>query len=333
MYYFTDRATTKLHSELGMPNIVTLDSLRAMMPEADLWPQGRMWGLHDFTMKSAQTGEIFRQRVEVTYGGADNVADWAELAQFVNYDGHRAMFEAQSQHRMGLLIWMSHPAWTSLTWQTYDYFFEPTAAYFGCKKASEPLHIQWNPLSDSVEVVNYSGGNHKGLTAHAEIRNLDGAVVWEKTAALDSNEDSVGSPIKMEYPSGLTPVQFIRLQLTEGDRVISTNFYMRGVDGAENYRAIREMPRVKVEAATKVEREGRRWRLTTELHNVSDTPALMVKVKAVRETTGDRILPVMYTDNYVALMPGERQTIVTDVDDADTRGEKPRIVVEGFNLQ
>jgi hypothetical protein len=56
-------------------------------------------------------------------------------------------------------------------------------------------------------------------------------------------------------------------------------------------------------------------------------------VKAVRETTGDRILPVIYSDNYVAVMPGERQTIRTELDDADTRGEKPRIVVEGFNLQ
>ena len=59
----------------------------------------------------------------------------------------------------------------------------------------------------------------------------------------------------------------------------------------------------------------------------------MVKVKAVRATTGDRILPALYSDNYVALMPGERQTIITDLADADTRGETPRIVVEGFNLQ
>jgi hypothetical protein len=42
---------------------------------------------------------------------------------------------------------------------------------------------------------------------------------------------------------------------------------------------------------------------------------------------------VLYNDNYVALMPGERRTITSDMDDADTRGEKPRIVVEGFNLQ
>ncbi len=331
-YYFSDRATPKLHSELGMPNIVTLDSLRAMMAEPDLWPQGRMWGLHDFAMHGAQAGATFRRRLEDSYGAADNVADWVELAQFVNYDGHRAMFEAQSKNRMGLLMWMSHPAWTSLTWQTYDYFLEPTAAYFGCKKASERLHIQWNPLTDGVEVVNYSAGNRKGLTVHAEIRNLDGVVQWEKDASVASNEDSVESPFKLEHPAGATPVQFILLRLNDGDQVISTNFYLSGSDGTENYRAIRGMPKAKVEAATHVERQGDRWRLTTDLHNVSDAPVLMVKVKVVRETTGDRILPVLYSDNYMALMPGERQTIITDVSDADTRGERPRIVVEGFNL-
>jgi hypothetical protein len=331
-WYFQNRATAKLHSELGMPNIVTLDSLRAMMPESALWPQGRMWGMHDFTMQSAQAGQTFRDRVEKSYGGANNVADWVELAQFVDYEGHRAMYEAQSKNRMGLLIWMSHPAWTSLTWQTYDYFFDPSAGYFGAKKASEPLHIQWNQATDDVEVVNYSAGNRKGLTAHAEIYNMDGGRVWEKSATLDSTQDSDATPVRMEWPARLSPVHFIRLTLTEGGRVVSTNFYWRGTE-EDNFRAIRKMPRVKVEATTKVQHEGRRWLLVTELFNPSGTPALMIRVKAVRETTGDRILPVIYSDNYVAVMPGERQTIRTELDDADTRGEKPRIVVEGFNLQ
>lgn len=66
---------------------------------------------------------------------------------------------------MGLLMWMSHPCWPSMVWQTYDYYLEPTAAYFAIKKASEPLHIQWNPATDEVEVVNYSAGTHSHLTA------------------------------------------------------------------------------------------------------------------------------------------------------------------------
>jgi hypothetical protein len=330
-YYFTERATTKFHSEMGMPNIVTLDSLRLMMPEAAMWPQGRMWGLHDFCLRGAQGGASFIERIRSSYGGAENVEDWLQLAQFVNYEGYRAMFEAQSRNRMGLLIWMSHPAWPSFVWQTYDYYLEPTAAYFGVKKASEPLHVQWNPVTETVEVVNYSGGDAHGLSAHVAVLNLDGSLQWEKSVTVDSPEDSTQAAIKMEYPSGLTPVHFLRLELKRDDNVISENFYWRGLQDGD-YRALRDLPKVTLKASTSAERQGDRWRLTTELHNNSKTPALMVRLKAVREKNGDRILPALYSDNYISLMPGERRTVVTELRQADTRGERPRIAVDGFNI-
>jgi hypothetical protein len=327
--YF-ERAPALFHSEMGMPNIVTMDSLALMMPEAAMWPQGRMWGLHDFCLKGAQGGTSFLERIRNSYGGAETVADWLGLAQFVNYDGYRAMFEAQSRNRMGLLIWMSHPAWPSMVWQTYDYYLEPTAAYFGAKKASEPLHIQWNPLAESVEVVNYSGGDARGLSAHVAILNMDGSVQWEQTTSVDSSEDSTVACIKMEYPAGLSPVHFLKLKLKRGVDVVSENFYWRGLQEGD-YRALRDLPKVSLDAPTSVEREGDHWRLTTELYNSSKTPALMIRLKAVRERSGDRILPALYSDNYISLMPGERRTIRTEVQHADTRGEPPGIVVTGFN--
>jgi hypothetical protein len=226
---------------------------------------------------------------------------------------------------------MSHPTWPSFVWQTYDYYLEPTAAYFGARKASEPLHIQWNPVTESVEVVNYNGGNAQGLTASVEVLNMSGERQWTKSAEVNSDEDSVQSPIRMEYPADLTPVYFLRLKLTRGAAVISENFYWRGSE-QYNYRALRDLPTVVLQNATRVERQGARWILTTELTNPTRTPALMVRLKAVRAQTGDRILPVLYGDNYIALMPGEKRTIRTEVQHADTRGEQPRIVVEGFNV-
>jgi hypothetical protein len=237
------------------------------------------------------------------------------------------MYEAQGAKRMGLLIWMSHPTWPTFVWQTYDYYLEPTAAYFGAKKACEPLHIQWNPLTDNIEVVNYSGGDARGLTAGVQLLNMDGAVKWERSAPVDSSEDSVAAPIHIEYPDGLTPVHFIRLKLTRGGETVSENFYWRGLE-EYNYRALRELPKVKLEAVTHTARQGGRWMLTTTVHNPAKTPVLMVKVKAVREKSGDRILPAIYSDNYIALMPGEQRTIRTEVEDADTRGEPPAIVIE-----
>jgi Exo-beta-D-glucosaminidase Ig-fold domain/Glycosyl hydrolases family 2/F5/8 type C domain/Glycosyl hydrolases family 2, sugar binding domain len=349
-FYFDQRATAKLHSELGMANVVTMDSLRQMMPPGDQWPRGAVWGLHDFTTRGAQQGGALEETIKQTYGAAADAAEWVELAQFTNYDGHRAMFEAQSKNRMGVLMWMSHPCWPSFVWQTYDYYLEPTAGYFGAKKGCEPLHVQWNPRHDTVEVVNYSAGHRASLNVRASILNADGSVQWEQTATIDSQEDSVVAPITLAFPAtGLSPLHFVRLTLTAGGKTISENTYLRSlttyrVPGmsfgpihipeypAFDLRAVRTLPKVNLRSATTAERQGDRWVLRTELENPSQTPALLVHLKAVREQSGDRILPALYDDNYVTLLPGETRRLRTELEQADTRGERPGIAIDGFNV-
>jgi hypothetical protein len=330
-YYFKNRATAKLHSELGMPNIVTIDSLHQMMPESSRWPQGLTWGLHDFNLHSNVRISELVSMMDKYFGGADNAEDWVTLAQFINYDGYRAIFEAQSKNRMGILLWMSHPCWPSFVWQTYDYYFDPTAAYFGSKKGSEPLHIQWNPLTDNIEVVNYSAGHVRDLTAKAEILNIDGFVQWQKSARVESMEDTVASPITLDFPTGLSPIHFIRLKLMHGDAMVSENFYWRPAQEG-NYLALKALPKVKIETTTRAARQGNRWILQTDLKNPSAQPALMVQLRAVREKTGDRILPALFSDNFVSLMPGEQRRIEIQIENADTRGEKPTLAVRGFNV-
>jgi hypothetical protein len=160
---------------------------------------------------------------------------------------------------------------------------------------------------------------------------MDGSLEWEKTADLNSPEDSTVTGMRMEYPTGLSPVHFLRMELRRGSDIISENFYWRGLK-EDDYRALRELPKVALEKTTSAERQGDHWRLTTQLFNNSKTPALMVSLKVVREQSRDRILPALYSDNYIALMPGERRTIVTEVQQADTRGERPQIIVAGFNV-
>ena len=195
-YYF-EHAPTKLHSEMGSPNVVEMDILRRTIPESAMWPQGYQWPLHDYHEQNP-----FSTAVDKQYGVANNAGGWVSFAQFVDYDAYRGMFEGQSKNRLGLLIWMSHPAWPSLLWQTYDYFFDTDAGYYGAKKAAEPLHIQWNAATDAVEVVNYNAGEQTGLAAHAQVINIDGAVKWEKGATLDSHEDSTQSPMQLAVSCG-----------------------------------------------------------------------------------------------------------------------------------
>lgn len=330
--YFLLYGFNRFHSERGMPDVVTYESLKQMLPDSALWPQNNLWGLHDYCYEGAQGAASFNQIIEKGFGPASNAKEFTELAQWINYNGYRGMFEGRSRYRQGLLLWMSHPAWPSMVWQTYDYYFDPTAAYFGCKKASEPIHIQWNPVYDTVEVVNYSAGNMTGLSAKAQILNIDGSVQWEKEVNLNCREDSTAKCFRLEFPKSLSSVHFIKLTLKEGERLISDNFYWRGIEEG-NYKALREVPLTVLSKTTIAERKSDRWYLTTTLKNNSKIPALMIRLKVSGKYSGSIILPVFYSDNYFSLMPGEEKRVMMKFKEADTRGEKTVVEISGFNLE
>jgi Exo-beta-D-glucosaminidase Ig-fold domain/Glycosyl hydrolase 2 galactose-binding domain-like/F5/8 type C domain/Glycosyl hydrolases family 2 len=334
--YFLLYGNNKFHSERGMPNVMTYESLVKTIPESLLWPQSNLWGIHDYTLEGAQRAATFNEMIEKGFGKPKDAKEFTALAQWINYNGYRGIFEGRSTYRQGMLLWMSHPCWPSMVWQTYDYYFEPTAAYFGCKKGSEPVHIQWNPIwdfrnCDSVEVVNYNGKDRKGLIAKAQVINMDGSLMWEKEAVVDCKEDQTVKCFRLEFPAGLSSVHFIKLTLKQGSRIISDNFYWRGLEYG-NYRELRNMPKTRLETTTKVQRSGDDWLLTTSLRNTTSTPALMVRLKVIGNKSGERILPVFFSDNYVSLMPGEEKTITMKLYNSDTRGEKPEVEISGFNL-
>jgi len=322
--YFA-HAPEKLHSEIGSPNVPELPILRRTLSEHGLWPLGPEWALHDFHPRNP-----FVTAIEHDYGGAKSIAEFADLAQFVDYNAYRGMFEAQSNHRLGLLIWMSHPAWPSILWQTYDFFYDTDAAYYAAKHACEPLHVQWNANDGTVEVVNYSAGDRTALTAHAEVLGLDGKVQWQQTATVASANDSTVAPIHLEDPASLGHAHFLRLTLTQNGRLISRNFYWRGAQ-PEDYTALRTLAPAHVASKIDLHRTGAIWHGIVHLTNDSQTPALMLRAKVIDEH-GELIAPALYDDNYIALMPGESRDVHVTFDNADTRGGQPKIRLTGFNL-
>ncbi len=332
-YFTLENGKDKFHSERGMPNVMNYESLARTLKAEDLWPQSNKWGQHDYTMEGAQGGSSFNAIIEKGFGTPKNAKEFTELAQWVNYDGYRAMFESRSLNRKGLLLWMTHPAWPSMVWQTYDYYFEPTAGYFGSMKGNEPLHIQWNSATNQIEVVNYSAGSHPALEATAQLINMDGKVVWERKAKLSSEEDTTKRPFSLEFPKELSAAHFVKLYLREGDKVVSDNFYIRGTEEG-NYQAIRQMPKVALRQDVTInKRIDNKWEGSVTLTNPSQTPALMIRINLLGTEDGDQILPVFYSDNYFALLPNESKTVTFRFKDIDTRGTTPKIVVTGYNVK
>ena len=58
----------------------------------------------------------------------------------------------------------------------------------------------------------------------------------------------------------------------------------------------------------------------------------MVRLKVIGKSSGERILPVFYSDNYISLMPGEEKVITMKLCDRDTGGEAPGVEISGYNL-
>lgn len=331
-YYFSERATQLFHSEIGIPSPVSSESLKMMMPDSSLWPISYMWGIHDFSMESAQQAEGFIKTLENNFGKINKVKDWSKYAQWLSYEGYRAIIEAQGKNRMGVLFWMTHCAWPSLVFQTYDYYFEPTGAYFGCKKGSEPLHIQWNAFTDSIEVVNYSSANGNNLNAYIELINLNGSVKLKRQFQVDCSIDQINRIYKLEQANGLSKTYFIRLKLEKDKKLVSENFYWNGLEEG-NYQQITKLPKVKLGLKTKSTKKNRKWFLTTNLTNNTKYPALMVRLKILGYKDHKRIIPVIFSDNFISLMPGEMRTIKIEINDSDTRGNKPSVEIEGINVE
>ena len=331
-YFSYPAGNDKFHSERGMPSVMTYESMLRTFTRDALWPQNVQWGQHDYTLLGAQRAGSFNSIISHGYGEAEDAEEFAQLAQFVNYDGYRAMFESRSRNRKGLLLWMSHPAWPSMTWQTYDWYFDTNGAYYGCKKACEPLHIQWNCATDSIEVVNYSAGSLNDLTAHALIMNMDGQTIWEKETYLNSYEDTTIRCFRMEYPDEVSDVHFIKLYLKQNGKILSDNFYINGKEYG-NHKAMRNMAKAKVKCRSSFRMgKDRKWTGTVTIENRSNVPAVMIHLNLKGKEDGQQILPAVYEDNYFSLMPGEKKTISIRWDDADSRGCKPMVKMTGYNI-
>ena len=233
-FYF-ENLTSKFHSERGMPAIMEYESLSRMLTSDHLWPTDDVWGQHDFTRTGAQGDTAFVGMVRRRFGdqAMESAETFAKFAQWVNYDGYRAMYEANNVGRKGLLIWMSHSAWPSLAWQTYDYWFRPTAACAAVRKACEPLHIQLNPATSGVEVVNASCGDLSDLVASVSVLSVEGKEVYSKSAVVSPSEDSTLSVIDIsDVPDGLCVVT-LKLSSSDG-RLLSENRYLRNFSNGKD---------------------------------------------------------------------------------------------------
>jgi hypothetical protein len=334
------------YSEIGLPHVLSVESMRAMMPKPELWPStlplgwmsalscSEMWSYHQIDSSNTH-GDKYLQKIADSYGVANNIESFCQKAAALNYDYNRAIIEAAGNSMwngcQGVLFWMSKSAWANLNWSTYDYYNAVDGTYFGAKKACEPVHIQWDPRDWSISVVNATQTARTGLTATAEVYNLDGTLMGTKTAAVDAAANQRTAVLTLDKPAGLSDVHFIRLLLKDGQRILSENFYWDG-NSYEKYAALNTLPLIALDLSGSARVDGEETIISATLHNGTHTVAFMPRLELLRTGSGERGLPTFYSDNYLSLLPGESRIITARCKTADLAGTKPKLNLDGYNV-
>jgi hypothetical protein len=320
--YYTKNAKGFI-TEIGTFAIPTAESIRKFIAPEDQWPINDVWAYHDLHHTS-QNFAGFMKAVE-RYGAPTSMEDFERKAQFVCYDAWRAIMESWNSRMWnsttGQLLWMSHPAWPSMIWQTYTWDYQTPGAYFGTKKASEPLHVQFNLGDSTVMVVNNTRRDVHGLSVRVSfIDPSKGRVVGESTHRVDAAAACTTSVVKVETTADLPARYIVRTELFEGREVVSTHDDWRA-SSDEAYAAVNDIAKAQLNIRQKGE-------LVT-VKNVSKALAMNVKLDAVCGMSGKTILPAYFSDGYFNLLPGEMRVIELSLPEACGNYE---IVATGYNI-
>jgi len=148
--------------------------------------------------------------------------------------------------------------------------------------------------------------------------------------------------------NGGSPLHFLDLRLvTSTGEPVSSNFYWlptepdvldwdkafwvhTPVSKYANLRALRSLPRAQITVkASRVVDEDEA--LVVEVKNPTDRLAFFVQARLADEH-GDDLLPVLWSDNYVSLLPGERAVLRAQVPGRATLPHGARVEISGINV-
>lgn len=205
----------------------------------------------------------------------------------------------------------------SLHWNQFDSYLHPAGSYFGSKIGARLEHVAYNYESKDVWLINRSIDRSGTRTVEVEVIGLDGTEISSTSYEVESKANS-GQQLKAV--EGIDEgVVFLRLILRDGEEVLSRNVYWiaasnDGLDWAEStwyhtpvtsfadYTSLFSMEAASVAVSAS---QGDDGVFTVTLENESTVPAFFVRLNLV-DGDGNDVNPVIWSDNYVTLWPGEK---------------------------
>jgi hypothetical protein len=246
-----DTESFGFHTEIGMPVVSVTESMQNLVGDQPGWPISEVWNYHDWSEKGNQQTGAYKAAIDARLGASTSLDEFCRRAQFVNYESTRAMFEAWNanlwQDANGLLLWMSHPAWHSTVWQTYDYDLDVNGAYYGSRKGCEPVHVQANTSDWTVLVANHTSRAIDRATVTATVYDLAGHRLDRRQQTVSVATSATATAFALPIAAGYPNLHLLRLDLRDRHgALLSSNTYWRYRDPAD-VQALNSAPRTRLQ--------------------------------------------------------------------------------------
>jgi exo-1,4-beta-D-glucosaminidase len=335
------------------PAVPPIESIQAMLPKEHWWPIDDWWNYHAGG-ENFKDLHVFTEALNARYGPTNTLEDYTFKSQVQSYEGIRAMFEAYSRDKYtsgGVIQWMLNNAWPSMIWHLYDFYLRPGGGYFGAKIAMQPLNPLYGYDDHSIYVVNSRYTDSNGVRVSTRVLNLDMSEKFSNETTVDVASDGVVKVISLPDISGLSPTYFVALKISDSaGKVLGSNFYWLSskpetLDWAKStwfntptlsfadFTALGQLPKVKLKVTERSERKTDREITYVTVENPSKDLAFFVRLKLKRGAAGAEILPVLWQDNYISLLPGEKRELTAEYKASDLGVERPVVEAKGWNTE
>jgi exo-1,4-beta-D-glucosaminidase len=215
----------------------------------------------------------------------------------------------------------------------------------------EALHPLYGYDDHSIWVVSSQYGDVKGLKLTTKIYNLDATEKFSQENSVDAAADSTAKIFTLPDVSGLSNTYFLVLKLADSaGKLVGSNFYwlstkpetldwakstwwMTPTASYADFTAISQLSKVKLKVIDRTERKGEDAVTHVTIENPSKSLAFFVRLKVDKGAKGEEILPVVWEDNYISLLPGEKREITASYRANELGTAKASVEVSGWNVE
>jgi exo-1,4-beta-D-glucosaminidase len=280
-----------------------------------------------------------RNALFTRYGEPNNLNEYSLKSQILQLETTKAMFEAFGRNKYnasGIIYWMFNSAWPTLYWQFFDYFYTPNGAFYGAKKACEPLHIQYAYDDNSIYLINNLYKNYDNLKVNIKVHDFHMNKKLDYSLQTDINSDSVKKIYTLNNVSELTSIYFVNLELFDKDNsLLSDNFYWLSKNGDDqaDFSELMNLSPLKLDVSYKIQKDNDIVSVDIVLANKTKYLAFAVNPKIIDSVNNELITPIYWEDNYFAMLPNEQKHLRVKFYNDKTRYTAHKFIINGWNIE